>query len=311
MRDNKGNLGPTIYSAAQSVTQYYDDHTLFIGGSDLKFNYYYIPTAIESIDNRIYGFKREELVILGGVSAMGKTAFVLSIAYEMCLSHKIKVMYFSLKENASQIGEKILKIHSETKNEKNGQADYDDSNELTQLTYLKELLSLQLFVDDEQFINPIDLLKRMRYSHDRFKVSVFIIDDIQHIHDLNNSKEGMDYFLKQLKIIAVELKCVVILTSQLSRKIEKRKNRLPKVKDLQEFGNMKKYADFIGFVFRPEYYGFIEDKKGRSNQGIIYFIVRKMWKKKMNLKIRLKFLGTFHKVKEIFVVSFEDQQLDF
>lgn len=317
MRNNQGNLGPSIYSAAHSVSLFFNDFKLFTEGTELKFNYNFIPTEIESIDNRIYGFRREELAVIGGDRGMGKTVFVLSIAYEMCLKHKIKVMYFSLNESASQIGERILKIHLETKSKKDGNTNDhilsytndDILKDLSQLNELKELLSLNLFVDDEQISKPIDLISRIRYSHERFKISVFIIDDLQQVLDEKSSKDEVNCFLKHLKNIALELKCVVILTSQLSRKIEKRKNRLPKIKDLQEFGNVKKYADVIGFVFRPEYYGFMQDKKGRCNAGIFYLIVKKWWNKKRNMKIRLRFDLSYMKIKELTYLVFEDQEI--
>ncbi|MBQ8063654.1 MAG: DnaB-like helicase C-terminal domain-containing protein, partial [Clostridia bacterium] len=84
----------------------------------------------------------------------------------------------------------------------------------------------------------------------------------------------------------------VLALSQLSRDVEKRGgSKEPMLSDLRESGAIEQDADIVMFIYRPEYYGEMEDGNG-STRGIAYINVAKNRAGALN-KARLGFQGRF------------------
>jgi replicative DNA helicase len=64
---------------------------------------------------------------------------------------------------------------------------------------------------------------------------------------------------RMMKIMAKELNCPVILLSQMSRNVENRSDRKPKLSDLRESGSIEQDADIVMFLYRE-----VEDDKENS-----------------------------------------------
>jgi replicative DNA helicase len=64
--------------------------------------------------------------------------------------------------------------------------------------------------------------------------------------------------------------------------------------DLRESGAIEQDADIVSFIYRPEYYGFLQDDDGNSNQGVGEIIVAKHRNGALD-KVRLRFIGEFAK----------------
>ena len=78
------------------------------------------------------------------------------------------------------------------------------------------------------------------------------------------------YFTGELKAMAKEFNCVIVLLSQLNRELEKRPNKRPVLSDLRESGAIEQDADQIVFLYRDEIYN-----KESQYRGIAEAIVGK------------------------------------
>ena len=92
---------------------------------------------------------------------------------------------------------------------------------------------------------------------------------------------------------AKELNVPMVALSQLSRSVEQRGgDKRPVLSDLRESGAIEQDADIVSFIYRPEYYGFMEDEAGQSNQGVGEIIIAKHRNGALD-SVRLRFIGEF------------------
>ena len=109
-----------------------------------------------------------------------------------------------------------------------------------------------------------------------------VVDYLQLLTSDNSSKslfnreQEISYISRSLKSLAKELDVPVIAPSQLSRAVEIRGgDKRPLLSDLRESGAIEQDADMVMFLYRPEYYGLLEDSIGNSTKGMTEVIVAK------------------------------------
>jgi replicative DNA helicase len=104
--------------------------------------------------------------------------------------------------------------------------------------------------------------------------------------------------------MAKELSVPVIALSQLSRAVETRGgNKRPQLSDLRESGAIEQDADIVSFIYRPEYYGILEDEEGQSLKSVAEFIVAKHRNGALDT-VKIKFTDTFAKFSNLDDPSF-------
>ena len=83
-----------------------------------------------------------------------------------------------------------------------------------------------------------------------------------------NRVQEISEVARGLKTLARELEVPVIALSQLSRAIEQRQDRMPRLSDLRESGEIEQVADLVMFIHREDYYNPSSDK-GNTAEIII------------------------------------------
>jgi replicative DNA helicase len=132
-----------------------------------------------------------------------------------------------------------------------------------------------------------------------------IVDYLQLMHGKADGKGGnreqeIGSISRALKSVAKELNIPVIALSQLSRAVESRPaaSKRPQLSDLRESGSIEQDADMVLFLYRPEYYGLLEDEAGNSTAGIAEVIIAKHRNGEL-ATVPLKFVGKFVKFQDL------------
>lgn len=224
-------------------------HTGLLTGLDTGFN---------DINEYTLGLQKEELYIIAGRPSMGKSAFALNIAMNVCRKDSTKhVAIFSLEMGVEQLVGRMLSAEAHVMSNKIRTGDLTPG-EWEQLSLASSKLSKQhILFDDSGTVKITDLRQKCRKLAQEGRLDLVIIDYLQLLSASNpnpNRVQEVSEISRTLKEMARELKIPVIALSQLSRRVETRPDKTPIMADLRESGSIEQDADVIIFLYRDDYY---------------------------------------------------------
>ena len=238
-----------------------------------------IATGFTDLDYKLSGLHPSELIIVAARPAMGKTAFVLSMARNMAVKHHQAVAIFSLEMSAVQLVNRLIASETELSAEKLKTGRLTDEEWQQLHSRIKALVEAPILVDDTPALSIFELRAKCRRLKQKYGIKVLIIDYLQLMTagaDMRGNREQeVSLISRQLKIIAKELSIPVMALSQLNRGVESRPDKKPMLSDLRESGSIEQDADMVMFIHRPEKYGITVDNEGNSLLGIATIIIAK------------------------------------
>lgn len=256
-----------------------------------------IPTGFYQLDKLTSGWQRSDMIVIAARPAMGKTAFVLSMARNTAVDHNQGVAIFSLEMSSVQLVKRLIASETRLSAEKLRKGDLRD-DEFQQLhTRISKLATAPLYIDDTPGISIFDLRAKCRRLKMQYDIQMVIIDYLQLMtaggKTQGNREQEISSISRSIKEIAKELNVPMIALSQLSRSVEQRGgDKRPVLSDLRESGAIEQDADIVSFIYRPEYYGFMQDEDGNSNAGIGEIIIAKHRNGALD-SVRLRFIGQY------------------
>ncbi len=239
-----------------------------------------IPSGFTELDRMTSGWQPTDLIIIAARPAMGKTSFILNMARNAAIDHEKPIAIFSLEMGATQLAKRLIVSETEIEGEKikNGRLENYEWMELNKK--VEKLSKAPLFIIDTPAINIFELraqCRRLKSAHD---IQMIFIDYLQLMSGTGDKggtrEQEISNISRSLKGIAKELDIPVIALSQLSRAVETRGgDKRPMLSDLRESGAIEQDADMVIFLYRPEYYGFLQDEDGNSTAGIAEVLISK------------------------------------
>ena len=240
-----------------------------------------LESGYHDLDKLTSGWQRSDLIIIAARPAMGKTAFVLSMAKNMAISYNIPVAIFSLEMSNLQLVNRLISNTCELESEK------IKSGRLTQMEWdqlmsrIKHLYSAPLYIDDTPSLSVFELRTKARRLVREHNVQFIIIDYLQLMNasgmKYGSREQEVSMISRNLKQLAKELNIPIVALSQLNRSVESRTDgKRPQLSDLRESGAIEQDADIVCFIHRPEYYLRSDtDANGNDIRGLAEFIVAK------------------------------------
>jgi replicative DNA helicase len=241
-----------------------------------------ISSGFTELDKITSGWQNSDLIIIAARPAMGKTAFVLSMAKNMAVNAKTPVAIFSLEMSNVQLVNRLITNVCELSGDKikSGRL---EAYEWKQLDHkVNELYNAPIYVDDTPSLSVFELRTKARRLVREHDVKCLIIDYLQLMNAsgmaYGSREQEVSVISRSLKGLAKELNIPIIALSQLNRGVESRaglEGKRPQLSDLRESGAIEQDADMVCFIHRPEAYGIKEDAQGRNLVGLAEIIVAK------------------------------------
>lgn len=232
-----------------------------------------LPTGFQDVDELTGGFKKQNLVIIGGAPSMGKTALALNFAMNAALRHGKIIGIFSLEMSEEEVATRMVCTEARVDIKKLG-AGMLSSQERQRLNIASiDILDAQLFIDETPGLGSLEIRsKARRLQAEQGGLDGIIVDYLQLMSaERGRSREQeVSQLANDLKSIAKDLDVPVIAVAALSRASAARTDKRPILSDLRESGAIEYAADTVIFLYRDEYYN-----KQTEHQNIAEVIVAK------------------------------------
>jgi len=231
-------------------------------------------TGLESLNAKIGGLHKSDLIIVAGRPGMGKSSLGTNIAFAAAQrfirdvedgidpekSAGAPVALFSLEMSADQLATRILAEQSgiSSENLRMGKISQQEFRQLARAA--AELQNLPLYIDDTPGLTIAALRTRARRLKRQKGIGAIVVDYLQLLQgsgkgsSADNRVQEISEISRGMKQLAKELNLPVIALSQLSRAVEQREDKRPQLSDLRESGSIEQDADIVLFIYREDYY---------------------------------------------------------
>jgi replicative DNA helicase len=156
-----------------------------------------------------------------------------------------------------QLATRLIAMESLVDSQKIRIGDLND-DELTKVVEAGTVIgNAPLVIDDTPSISVPELASKCRKIKQEQGLDLVIIDYLQLMTSgrrAESRQQEVAEISRSLKGLAKELDVPVIALSQLSRAVEARDDRKPRMSDLRESGSIEQDADVVMFIYRDEYY---------------------------------------------------------
>jgi replicative DNA helicase len=227
-----------------------------------------IPTGFPALDNKLSGLQKSDLIVLGARPSAGKTSLALDIARHAALDgHSVGI--FSLEMAREQVIDRVISAESQVPlwNILTGRIQDEMEFQMIQQS-LDKLSNAKLFIDDSPSLTVLQMRSMARRLQVEHGLDLLIIDYLQLIKPRTNSDnvvQQVTEISRGLKALGRELKVPVLAVSQLSRNVEQRDHKEPRLSDLRDSGSIEQDADVVLFIYRESAE---MDASGNNSQGI-------------------------------------------
>lgn len=237
-----------------------------------------LMTGFPIFDRKTNGLQKGDLIILAARPSVGKTSYALNIAANIAnnpTDPPKKVAIFSLEMPAVHLAQRIVcNLSNVSMNDvSSGTLKNDDDMRLWKIS--SELSNSMIYIDDSSIVTPNDILSKARRLSSNVKgLDLIIVDYLQLMNNDknrndNSRQESISDISRMMKIIAKEIDCPMIVLSQMSRGIESRTDKSPKLSDLRESGAIEQDADIVMFLSRED-----EQLKNAKEYSVILDIAK-------------------------------------
>ena len=177
-----------------------------------------VPTGLTDLDRLTSGWQRQNLIIIAARPAMGKTAFVLSIARNAAVQFGKGVAFFSLEMGAVELVNRLLSAEAEVEGDKLKKGNLNDTEWARIQAKIPLLADAPMFIDDTPALTIFELRAKCRRLKAQHDIQMVVIDYLQLMSgggDMRggNREQEIAAISRALKNLAKELDIPVIALS--------------------------------------------------------------------------------------------------
>jgi replicative DNA helicase len=216
-----------------------------------------VQTGLADLDRALGGFEAGTITIVAGRPSMGKSAVAQMLATNAAHAG-VSSGFVSLEMSHEQIGLREMASRLRIPLERIRRGDLGEHEWQAMVQATAQWGQLPLWIDASAGLTVAQIKDRARTLQRKHGLGLLVIDYLQLIrpdHTYRGNKVAeVAEISGALKALAVELKIPVVVLSQLSREVEHRDDKRPRMSDLRWSGDVEQDADNILLLYRHRYY---------------------------------------------------------
>ena len=213
-----------------------------------------VTTGFKKLDDYLSGLQKSDFIILGARPSLGKTAFALDISRAVALKEKKPVGLFSLEMSREQVVDRLIAAEAgvDLWRLRTGKLSDQLEFEMIQESF-NRLSEAPIFIDDTPSPTALQIRSKARRIQLEKGLALVVVDYVQLITPSSKSDNPVQQYTeisRSLKSLARELNVPVLAISQLTRAVDQRDKRIPRLSDLRETGSWEQDADVVMLIYR-------------------------------------------------------------
>jgi replicative DNA helicase len=231
-----------------------------------------LPTGLAALDDRIGGFVRGDLIVIGARPSMGKTALGLQLMANVA-TRSTPALFASLEMKSVKLGHRLLAMKtgipfSRIEWGRFSEREFDIITEAS-----RGLAQWPFAIEDRSGLSLSQLEAAIARQKVRRPGLALVVVDYLALMSPGDRYRGrkvdeLGEISAGLKRIAKTADVVLVALHQLSREVERRDNKRPILADLRDSGSIEQDADAVLFIYREEYYLTREEPKADTSEYI-------------------------------------------
>jgi replicative DNA helicase len=219
--------------------------------------------GLPEIDQMLGPVGKNDVIILGGRTSMGKSAVAQQMA-QMIAEQGRGVAFFAMEMSEEQMAARLLASYSTApvaySDIARGKVDKWSMGAIHEAT--RRVEALPIVFDHRGGLRPSEVIAACRkfkrsMAAQGVELGLVVIDHIGLMasdEPSSNDYARMSSVARKLKEIAKAVGCAVLACTQINREGEKRDGNRPTRADLRDSGHIEEIADAIILTYRPAYY---------------------------------------------------------
>ena len=232
-----------------------------------------LPTSLRDLTALTGGFRPGELTILAARPGMGKSAYLAQLAYHIATQTDAGVLLFLNEMTERSTAWRWL---SQTANV--NATLLRDPVKVPPMSFdrittaIGAFEALKLYVNDDVSATTADMEEQIVWHQRLWGDNLIVIWDGMYrgepLTEYSNNHERYGALSRELKTLALRNDIPVVASHQLSRKVESRADKMPRLSDLRESGNIEEDADYVWFILRQIMYDDMYEFPNEAKFGV-------------------------------------------
>lgn len=180
-----------------------------------------ISSGFKKLDHLTGGFHPAEFTLVGIRPSMGKTAFLLSLLFNVAVTGKKKSIVFSPERTSKKLVQRLIESETGMSVDKIRQAKLKDSDKEHLHALIGSIANSEILIDDSQNLSIDDVVERCYSIVGSKSVDIIMVDYLEtflkHITDPEEKAFMQERVVNALKKLAVDLNVPVILFSKVDK----------------------------------------------------------------------------------------------
>ncbi len=228
-----------------------------------------IQTGLVDLDRKWAGLINSELTIVAGRPSMGKTQLMLHLADIATEQTQLPSLFVSIEMPKDQIADRYISriIELDTDSMRRG---YGSKHKFDNAQIPDH--HCKIYVLDQSEMTTFQVQSHARKLKRKEGLGAVFVDFLTLLGDERergqNEHQHVSSMTRKLRSIAETLEVPMIVAAQLSRSVEQRENKRPRLSDLRESGGIEEVAANVLLLYREEYYNPDTHRRNELDIGI-------------------------------------------